>query len=81
MARITKLVSTKTEAAQRRAMKLLIQGKAYRTFGNKDWEIKVYSPVRLIAVFDLRDCYQKRQPLSGISKRVRAAVQPRGKRK
>lgn len=35
---------------------------------------------KLIAIFDLRDCYRKRQPLKGITKAVRKAVQPRGKK-
>ncbi len=30
-----------------------------------------------LAEFDLRDCYRKRQPLTGIEKKLRATVQPK----
>ena len=42
----------------------------YRSYSN--WLTKHDEPP--IAIFDLRDCYRKRQPLTGITKRLRRAV-------
>lgn len=39
------------------------------------------NPGQAVAIFDLRDCYRKRQPLKGITKAVRKAIQPNRKKK
>lgn len=33
-----------------------------------------------MAIFDLKDCYRKRQPLKGITKKIRRVLQPQRKR-
>lgn len=72
----------KTEAAQRRAIKLMNDGLAYIAVSNAHSPIlEVRADSKTIALFDLRDCYRKRAPLKGIQKTMRKAVQPKKKRK
>lgn len=77
-----------TEAALKNAATLLKEEKAYCIMGKGTWwQIDVFASDTgsLIAVFDLRDCYRKRAPLEGITKRfgqaVRQTTQPVRKKK
>lgn len=70
----------KSEAAMR---------KAIRDRAGLEWQLFIFQSIvqatgsdgELIAEFDLRDCYRKRQPLKGITKAMRKAVQPKRKGK
>lgn len=84
--------NSKSEAAQRAAIGLLrkltwdifvgpntVKVEAVRLVKNEYGNLIGASTV---AEFDLRDCYRKRAPLTGITKALRAAVQPkRGKKR
>lgn len=83
-----------SEAAQREAASMLRNNKAYlafSTFGQSSplnrfqvacFRYRVDGVVsELIAVFDLRDCFRKRKPLTGITKKLRSAIQPRRNKK
>lgn len=74
----------RSEAAQRRLIKALKEGDVYtnRSFLNA-YTVQFIDAVNgeLLAIFDLRDCYRKRQPLKGIKKAFNKAIAPKRKRK
>lgn len=80
----------RSEAAQRAACKKLKNGRAHIELWSDEavgmYEIAISNTYldKVLAIFDLRDCYRKRKPLTGIMKKVRKAVQPkrgRGKKR
>ncbi len=74
----------RSEAAMREAIKLWLKQDAELTVRHKQigtCELEIEKNNETLAIFDLRDCYRKRQPLKGITKAVRKAVQPRRKKK
>lgn len=76
----------RTEKAMSKALKLIPTGEAYIEHGIGDrrwWEVLVFATDPLdhvIAVFDIRDCVRKRAPLKGITKAIRKAIAPKGKK-
>jgi hypothetical protein len=75
----------RTEAAMRKAVRLYEKGLVSFTWESSEdmrLEIEAYEvdTGNKIAIFDLRDCYQKRSPLKGITKAVRKAISPKGRR-
>lgn len=73
----------RSEAAQREALKKLYYSSVRIAWleGGEDYEIYIKEDEEVVAIFDLRDCYRKRKPLTGITKKLRSAIQPRRKRK
>ena len=82
----------RSEAAQREAIKKLKGGacvvphwsntelnlKPFEIAITKDTDVD--EPVEVYAIFDLRDCFRKRSPLTGYMKSQRKAVQPKRRR-
>lgn len=79
----------RSEAAQKEAVRLLKRNTvnecaAYPYFveepGSTEVQILRGDTEEVIAIFDLRDCYRKREPLKGITKKFRKAIQPKRKK-
>lgn len=72
----------RSEAAQREACRLLKSGDAHRYFSlGETFTVHVAELNKdPIAIFDLRDCYRKRQPLKGIKKAFNKAIAPKRKK-
>lgn len=77
--------SVRSEAAMREAMKHLRHLHWDIFIGPKTVRVEAYAEhdmrVQTVAVFDLRDCYRKRAPLKGITKKLRKAIQPKRSKK
>lgn len=83
----TKKHNPRSEAAQREAIKRLAEPGVDLKWlaGGEDYEIYAIQALggtqnEVIAIFDLRDCYRKRKPLTGITKTMRKVIQPRRKK-
>jgi len=68
----------RSEAAMREAAKLM--GLVRRTWdmglviSEKPFLLEYHAIGRLIAIFDLRDCYRKRKPLKGVAKELKKVM-------
>lgn len=82
-----KFKSPNSEAAQRWAIKHrdILNWAGLAIMQNLEAEPTIYAWSEdggdLVAIFDLRDCYRKRQPLKDITKKLRKAIAPRRKKK
>lgn len=68
----------RTEAAQRRAIKLYQEGEFRIVPQHLPNTVELHALPRgsteTVAIFDIRDCYRKRKPLKGITKKLRKAL-------
>jgi hypothetical protein len=85
MPKLKRKRNPRSEAAMREAVRLLLkdEAKCWIKHGNgAPTEVEISSGregAELLAIFDLRDCYRKRAPLTGVTKKLKAAI--RSKRK
>ncbi|HXF28950.1 MAG TPA: hypothetical protein VN457_03805, partial [Chlamydiales bacterium] len=78
MRKLKKKHDPRSEAAQRAAIKAYDAGIGWIGFSGTGPAPIVYilrGETEVLAIFDLRDCYRKRQPLKGITKKLRKAIQ------
>ncbi len=67
----------RSEVAQREAFKNRKNVSLCIVHTEKTIEVHASSGTITYAIFDIRDCFRKRQPLTGITKKIRKAIQPK----